>query len=289
MPEDLENLLLKLDDELDDISSDKDSELSLPDAALFNKVNRVKELIAQGADANIKNDLGETPIQMTINPEIIDLLVAHGADVHIQGEWGNTPLHDAARYDYFDAATALIRNGANVNAQDNDGDTPLHNAYAKGNEEIADLLIKNGADINAKNNDGKTPLDIKHQYELNEKLFDAVNNDDVAAVKKLIELGADVNTSQCRWFTPLYTAKSSAVAELLIQHGADVNAINDDGESPLYWASVKNHIDTATVLIQHGADVNAVDYCGCTPLGAAKSNEMTELLVKHGAQKDKKE
>ena len=43
------------------------------------------------------------------------------------------------------------------------------------------------------------------------------------------------------------------------------------------------------LLIDNGADVNITDYCGCTPLSAAKTDEMAELLVKHGAKKDKKE
>lgn len=287
MSETPENLLIEIDDEmiLDSVLSDDDADLEslLFKAILFDNFDKVKELIDKGVNVNALDNFGDAPLHHITILKIKELLLEHGADVDIRDEWKNTPLHDAARDDDCDFAELLIKHGADINAKNNDGDTPLHRAMERGNEKIAKLLVDKGADINAKNNDGKTPLDKKTQYELNEALFNAVDNDDISEIEKLIKSGADVNTFQCRWFSPLYMAKTGEVAELLIKNGANINEINDDGETPLYWASVKNRVDVAGVLIKHGADVNIVDYGGCTPLGAAESVEMAELLVQNGA------
>jgi len=45
------------------------------------------------------------------------------------------------------------------------------------------------------------------QQELNDKLFEAVENDDLDQVKELISNGADVNAKEENGFTPLYYAK----------------------------------------------------------------------------------
>ena len=42
------------------------------------------------------------------------------------------------------------------------------------------------------------------------------------------------------------------VAELLIAKGADVNAQRDNGDTPLDWAILRKHTETAELLRKHG-------------------------------------
>lgn len=79
-----------------------------------------------------------------------------GADVNISNKKGWTPLHSAVRYSAnISVASLLLEAGANVNATNNSGDTPLHwAARANSNENFTRLLIEAGADVNARDKFG---------------------------------------------------------------------------------------------------------------------------------------
>ena len=72
-------------------------------------------------------------------------LITEGSDVNVRDEIGFTPLHFAAYRGYKDVAGLLILKGANVNAADNKDTTPLHLAAVRGHKEIVELLIVKGA------------------------------------------------------------------------------------------------------------------------------------------------
>jgi ankyrin repeat protein len=86
--------------------------------------------------------------------------VNKGADINIKNKDGKTPLHIAVENNYEDIIKFLLENKADVNVKDNEGNTPLHIAIKKGNYFVIKELIKFGADKNAKNNKGETPLDL---------------------------------------------------------------------------------------------------------------------------------
>ena len=79
----------------------------------------------------------------------IQPLIENGADVNLTDNQGQTPLHYAAANGHIAMAQLLIENGANVNLTDNQGQTPLD--YANG--EILKLL-GNNANVTQPNNDG---------------------------------------------------------------------------------------------------------------------------------------
>ena len=68
-------------------------------------------------------------------------LITEGSDVNVRDEIGFTPLHFAAYWGYKDVAGLLILKGANVNAADNKDTTPLHLAAVRGHKEIVEQLI----------------------------------------------------------------------------------------------------------------------------------------------------
>jgi cytohesin len=68
--------------------------------------------------------------------------------------------------------------------------------------------------------------------------------------------------------------------------GVDVNARNEQGETPLHRACIRNTSDVVTVLLEAGAIVDARDRTQATPLhNAAKRpiDEIAALLIKSGA------
>jgi cytohesin len=123
----------------------------------------VELFIAEGADVNAKDRVGETPLDFAINEnrtETADLLREYGGKT---GEELNALLNAAKNGD-IEAVKQHLAAGADVNAKTADGTTPLHNAAVYGHNEIAELLIANGASVNAiivsGRNQGKTPVDL---------------------------------------------------------------------------------------------------------------------------------
>ncbi|OGP52762.1 MAG: hypothetical protein A2Y65_03625 [Deltaproteobacteria bacterium RBG_13_52_11] len=101
-----------------------------------NDIQKVKELIAKGADVNVKEEHGNTPLIKAASrgyTEIAELLIAKGADVNAQNwSMGNTPLILAASWGHTGTTKLLIAKGADVNAKAKDGQTPLMGAAYSG-------------------------------------------------------------------------------------------------------------------------------------------------------------
>ena len=158
--------------------------------------------------------------------------------------------------------------------------------------------------------------------ELDEKLLDAINENNFEEVVKLITAGANVNAADEFGYTALmYAAEfhEKEIAKLLVEQGADVNAVNKQGSSTyeifihlygknsgiveflvqhgaktnvhnLFIEAIKNNNkDEVLKFINNGANLNHIFYIPSeyTPLSmAAKydSKEVAELLIEHGAE-----
>ena len=160
----------------------------------------------------------------------------------------------------------------------------------------------------------------KGDKELDEKLLDAVNEDNFEEVVKLITTGASVNASNDNKggnalnlslyrdfkeiaeflikqgsdvnsilknvFAVIVERGSKDLIELLLAHGVNVNVDLGHGRTALMIAASKSNKEMIELLIEHGADVNAAMDDGRTALmiAASRSNkEMLELLIEHGA------
>jgi len=94
-------------------------------------------------------------------------LLEQGADVNARDDIGRTPLHATTSWCFVDVARLLIEHGADVNAKDKEGRTPLHVAVLWRAVEIVKLLLEQGADVNAKDKEGRTPMDLARKIEDN--------------------------------------------------------------------------------------------------------------------------
>src|SRR5258708_7020360 len=96
---------------------------------------------------------------------------------------------------------------------------------------------------------------------------------------------------------PLYYASlcgfHGLVEHLIVAHSSDINSGGGSHMTPLHAASVKGHLEVASLLLKRHADPNSRDFVGRVPLhrisqggqffNAEQSLEIARLLVNHGA------
>jgi hypothetical protein len=123
----------------------------LLDAVLFGEQERAEELIAAGANVNITNQYGNTPLHLVChkwqNEIIAQKLIVAGADVNATGQYDWTPLLLVSKYWKNEAIfQQFIAAGADVNAK-HWGRTPLHYVCKKWQDkkvaaQLADLMLR---------------------------------------------------------------------------------------------------------------------------------------------------
>ena len=91
--------------------------------------------------------------------EIVKALLAAGADVNMTNDNGQTPLHYASSRNREDIAKCLLEAGAHINAADKLGNTCLHRAASRGHLSMVKLLLsEKGITIDSLDCQKNTPL-----------------------------------------------------------------------------------------------------------------------------------
>jgi len=197
-----------------------------------NAAEAIDMLLAAGADPNIPNDSGRTPLMTavyghssfcsTINS--INRLVEAGTDLEIKDSVGSTALMMALYSDKEEIAGLLREAGASDFGVD---DVALYKAASSGDvSAVRQLLSKNNINFN-----------------LSSPLAKASYNGHLAIVQALIDAGADVNQQDPGGgFSPLLSAAYGCHVDIviyLLETGADVSITNGEGgHSALDYARI---------------------------------------------------
>jgi ankyrin repeat protein len=241
----------------------------------------------------------------------VDTLLAKGADIDLPDPDGVTPLHVAIMNANWDLAKKLIDAGADVQAWDIYGEAPLFTAVGGRSRndggrasidppnqatglEIVQLLLERGANPNmqlffrpanlngATNTRGSTPL------------IRAVANNDLEVVKLLLEKGADATVYMADRQTPIHAALAGRANEkdalelikILHEAGTDVNVValvvhmqEVRGGSALHYAVRKRYKDVIRLLASYGADLNLKDQDGLTALDYTQSRGFMPFMA----------
>jgi len=163
------------------------------------------------------------------NIDLVKELLDKGANIEVKNEKGQTPLFIATRYSGTESSNEIVKllldRGANIEAKTYNENTPLAmsviNTRSESNIETVKLLLKYGADINSKNNKTElTPLMLA--------VSESNADSDLETVKILLDYGADINAKSIDGWTPLLLAvkysdsySNLETVKLLLERGAD--------------------------------------------------------------------
>lgn len=229
--------------------------------------------------------------------ETLKALVKGGADVNeFHPSFYVTPLVAAILGGQSEVVKWLLKNGAKVGTQNpTNGTTALHVAVFLGDASITRSLLNADADALAKDYEGTTALDlvqldwpttsrIAGSFEL--QLDEQKVMSGRPKVQELLEKSLQKRTT-AEFDVALYLGDASAVAKHL-KDGADPNMpIDQEGTTPLVYATAFNHKQIVQSLLDAGANVNAQSGSGgSTALHAAMfagRSDIAQLLIDAGA------
>jgi len=128
-----------------------------------------EKLLVSGADPNAVTRCVQklTPLQYAVGSEdvrMIKLLAKYGANVNLENNIGQTPLFDVAQYGKTDVARTLVKCGADVNVTDRLYHTPLHMAI-NNRLPMVRFLVSHQAHINTSCIVKLTPLHLAVEHE----------------------------------------------------------------------------------------------------------------------------
>ena len=137
-----------------------------PEDRLFKAVwtGDIAALRGTGIDANLKDAVGRSPLRIAAERgdiNVVTFLIENGADVNVTDANGNTPLiFIINKTGNLGITRRLLEKGAAVNLQNRSGETALMYAAWRGHASIVRLLLENRADVTLKNRQGSTALTL---------------------------------------------------------------------------------------------------------------------------------
>jgi len=196
---------------------DKEGWTAVICAAANSDYKSAELLIKAGAEVNVKDNLGWTPLMYAADVakgvEMISLLLDNGADQNIRNNDGDTPLIKAVSGNYNPTSRLatirlLVEKGADIHATDPSGRSVLIRAVVNGNAEIVSYLLNKGTKLESVDQEGKTPL---------------------------------------MWAS---TKGNLEIVKLLLAKGADITKTSKEGKTALNYAMANGHKEITTILTE---------------------------------------
>ena len=203
-------------------------------------------------------------------------LIKSEQDVNQRDKNGFMGIHWASFHGHYACVAALLtaKDRIDVNAIDNGGGTPLMKASSRGNTPIVKLLLENGANESMKDNRGSLAIHY------------ASEKGQTECIRLLTAGKKSINESAPPlMLTPLHLAVQSneeAACRILIEIEADVNCIDSNQRTPLMISCHRGYVQIARLLLEKNAHLNARDNHRRTALHYASQGghpECVELLV----------
>lgn len=253
----------------------------------------VSFLLQKGADGNIRNRNGSTPLHYACNSdqvEMIKLLTLHNVDLYVENEAKETSLFIVVMRGYNEALGALVNGGCDINQVLLNGTlTAIHAAVDECDLTQVKHVLSLGADPNIQVRSGATPLHVlaartrcKNLAEENCKVRLSLD-----ILEVLVEKGANINakdkTNSCTPLLVAVTQKYFKLAKLFIKLGADLNVRHVRVNSLFHDIASSNH-DIITLSLEYGADYRRKNEAYLTPYHVAISCKVNVKYIKSFVQ-----
>jgi uncharacterized protein len=217
----------------------------------YNDINTQKASHHANMKTNPTN-LNEQLLQATQRgeKETVLILLQQGADINVIDAQGRTPIMLATYQHNTDMVRALLQAGAGVNIRDNNKENPLLHSAAQGWLDILRLAIEAHADTRLTNRFGGIsiiPASERGHIEIVRELLtrtsinvNHVNNLGWTALLEAIILSNGDKAHQ-------------QIVQLLVDYGADINLADKDGVTPLQHTRERGFTEIERILLQAGA------------------------------------
>lgn len=237
-------------------------------------LQKVKELIATGADVNSTLSNGRTALHLANDPAMIRLLVHSGADAHQQDNRGQSALerimHSAVLFPFQRESkrsllSAFLDAGVQFPIEDDEGVYFLHSSAQVGHLALVEHLLNRGVELRSLNQNDGTLLHSSALGGLESLALD------------LLEKGFDPNARDRYGLTPLHLAAQeghSGLVHSLVTSGSDTRTPNLAGKLPIDLARDYGHEFSVTALLELNSPVRGAtrldlhgSYLGMKPPG----------------------
>ena len=271
-------------------------------ATVANDVDKIRILVAKGADVNAMNEDLCTAVWVATkhhNVAALEALLAFDPKPNVKtpqaGEnW--TPVYVASKYGHTGPLRMLIDAAADVHTPDKQQQSPLWIAAKEDRADVIRLLVEAGAEVNKPNKHLQSPAHA------------AASQNSAAALKVLLADGevctacfagtckyvnGDARCTVCsmsRNGAPSMAGRWSGEGGTFKRYcSVDIDNPNEAGESPVYAAAKNDSAATLKMLINAHANIDQQDECGRSPLFAAAQRgfqHVVLLLINAGADLD---
>lgn len=254
-------------------------------------------------NVNEQDSEGNFPLSLAIagakSLDYVKLLIEHGADYKQKTKDGFSLLMVACENECVDIVEHILKNKyyIDINEKDKYGWTVLHIAADQNKDiQILELLYKYNCDFKRLTNDGNSLIHFAStndnsnvlEYVLSKLFFKDIDKKNVAGetalfkalnfsestdnIKQLVAAGANLsditNDNSTMLHAAAYNKFDERMVKLLVEelNFEDVDAKNDNGNTALHIAAIRNNIPTFKYLTLLGLNPRELNYDGKSPL-----------------------
>ncbi|XP_026668751.1 uncharacterized protein LOC108624214 [Ceratina calcarata] len=271
----------------------------------------IKLLITKGISVDVTNEFGWTPLQCAVmnnHLEGVQLLLSYGANVDAKDNDGHTAIHHSIMEGNQNIAKLLLQHKTNISLGKNDKNTlqlAIDDQYSIAIDKTLQTVYfcfknkKNGLRDAVCGRGRKCEFIVKsfltygivlspEDVNDSELVCASVEKGHIKIVKKLLELGADVNQLHenaifNKSTTLLHMAvitKQREMVELLINYKANVNALDERNFTAMHEAALNDDLEIMELLMDNGARIKDQYKLLCIAAETA-SKKFVELLLQH--------
>ncbi|KAF4954943.1 hypothetical protein FSARC_11972 [Fusarium sarcochroum] len=246
----------------------------------------VRKLLDRGADPNLANDIGMTPLLYATSHQQLSLalmLLEAGADVNQGSKEGISPLFDGIGVPGM--ARLLLEKGANPDVGTSAGWTPLTGAAYFGYDHAVEPLLDHGASIDLVYGTGVEEVESDDLQGWS-PLMCAASNGYHDIFRTLAEAGANLQHRAVKFEQPvLHVAAFCQTLSTALEFPSriDVNQVDNEGWSAIHFSSMS--FDDLKRIVNAGANIELENNNGDTALTVAAPYDLekTKYLIKKGA------